>query len=225
MARARSRPVPGRRDPGQPAFVPVPDTAGRPGDDRRHGGGLVPRGKGVVGEAAAAADRRDLRLLAARPGIGSSWPPYPAPPGRPRLTSLVLASSRGVGRAVAPPAPAVVRPALGPAQSRQPGCRLSACACSSSGPRLPARGSTWVPGHSASATNLGLPAAGELPEEQPRPPRSPPRSPTKLTPMPPPPVFGVQGSPSISSRRTWHPCSGPAPHRSPCPPQSTCSPS
>ena len=51
-----------------PLLFLVPDTAGRPGTDRRYRAGLV-AGPGVVGETAAAADRQRLRLLAARPRI------------------------------------------------------------------------------------------------------------------------------------------------------------
>ena len=60
-----------------PLSVPVPDTAGRPGTDRRYRADLV-AGPGVVGETAAAADRRRLRLLAARPGILRPGQPTPA---------------------------------------------------------------------------------------------------------------------------------------------------
>ena len=73
-------PVPGRRDPGQPAAVPRPDSARRPGADRRHRAALVP-GTSVVGETAAAADRRHLRLLAARPRRLYRGQPPPAAPG------------------------------------------------------------------------------------------------------------------------------------------------
>ena len=81
----------------------------------------------------------------------------------------------------------------------------------------------WMPGGPPSVTGLYQPAVS-----------APPNDTTFAftTPLPNgkysparPPAIAVHGSPPIPSRRTWHPFSVRAPHRSPCPTQSTCSPS
>ena len=128
---AGRRSVPGGRDLRQPAALPGHDPAGSARADRPRWPGVVAR-PGVVGEAAAAADRQRLRLLADMPGALQRERAHCPPAGHAAGDRAAAGGGRGAVHRAGKPGH---RPPIGRRDRARPACRRSPCACSPCGRR------------------------------------------------------------------------------------------